>query len=334
MKFSTTVSIALLALAKLIVADSESFGLVVIRSGSPLQYAGVYSEDGKLYFGSSGNGLSAVVTDAGKLKLSDDTYAVVSSDGSVVQGSESDATSGFSVSNGYLAYNGVDGFNAISSGSTYIVSTKSSGSNDLGVAIRATSSSGSTIPDFSPEDSSSTSTVSDDFITGIPAPSSEASTTKDHFITGVPAPNYRNATETFTSYETTVSTITKCFSTGPCYTTEVPITITHHNQTTSTATKTECHSDGPCYTTETPETTTKAPETTIVTKTECDKKGSCYTTEVPETKTKRPETTTLETQSSKPESSTSVIIQTENGAAHLRSAGLGAGILAAAALLI
>ena len=139
--------------------QSESFGLVVIRSGSPLQYAGVYSEDGKLYFGSSGNGLSAVVTDAGKLKLSDDTYAVVSSDGSVVQGSESDATSGFSVSNGYLAYNGVDGFNAISSGSTYIVSTKSSGSNDLGVAIRATSSSGSTIPDFSPEDSSSTSTA-------------------------------------------------------------------------------------------------------------------------------------------------------------------------------
>ena len=157
MKFSTTVSIALLALAKLIVADSESFGLVVIRSGSPLQYAGVYSEDGKLYFGSNGNGLSAVVTGAGKLKLSDNTYAVVSSDGSVVQGSESDATSGFSVSNGYLAYNGVDGFNAISSGSTYIVSTKSSGSNDLGVAIRATSSSGSTIPDFSPEDSSSTS---------------------------------------------------------------------------------------------------------------------------------------------------------------------------------
>lgn len=316
MKFSTTFSIALLALAKLIVADSESFGLVVIRSGSPLQYAGVYSEDGKLYFGSNGNGLSAVVTDAGKLKLSDDTYAVVSSDGSVVQGSESDATSGFSVSNGYLAYNGVDGFNAISSGSTYIVSTKSSGSNDLGVAVRATSSSGSTIPDFSPEDSSSTSTTS------------------DHFITGVPAPNYRNATETFTSYETTVSTITKCFSTGPCYTTEIPITVTHHNQTTSTATKTECHSDGPCYTTETSETTTKAPETTIVTKTECDKKGSCYTTEVPETKTKGPETTTLETQSSKPESSTSVIIQTENGAAHLRSAGLGAGILAAAALLI
>ncbi|SCU92265.1 LAFA_0F09164g1_1 [Lachancea sp. 'fantastica'] len=173
MKFSTATIAAFLACAKMAFADSEKFGFLVIRSGSALQYASVYAQDSKLYFGSTSTSLSAVVTDDGKLQLSDNKYAVVSSDGSLVEGSESDASTGFSISNGYLAHNGTEGFTAISSGSTYVVSTKdSNGSNDLPVAVRAASpSNGSPVADFSPKGSSSSSSSPSS------AASAEASTT-------------------------------------------------------------------------------------------------------------------------------------------------------------
>lgn len=164
MKISKNIAFVLLALSKLIVADSETFGLLTIRSGSDLQYASVYSNDGKLMLGSSSDSLSGTVTDAGKLKLSDDTYAVVDSDGSLIEGSESDASSGFSIEDGYLAYNNVDGFQAIQNGSSYVFST-SSVDGSTGVAIKAVSSGGSSVPDFSPsstsESSSSTSSTAE-----------------------------------------------------------------------------------------------------------------------------------------------------------------------------
>lgn len=161
MKFTTAFTAALLACAKLIAADSEKFGFLVIRSGSSLQYASAYAEDSKLYLGSSSSSLSAVITDDGKLKLSDGTYAVVGSDGAVTEGSESEASDKFSVSDGYLVYDGKNGFVAVPSGSSYLLTTESTDSSSIGVAIRPTAeNSGSAIPDFSPSGSGSSSSAS------------------------------------------------------------------------------------------------------------------------------------------------------------------------------
>lgn len=158
MKFSTTFSVALLALAKLIVADSEQFGLITIRSGSSLQYASVYLDDNKLYLGSGGDSLGGTVTDAGKLKLTDGKYAVVNSDGSIGEGSEDEGTGNFSIKDGYLAYDDKNGFNAISQDSKYLLSV-SSAEGSTGVALKAIGSGSQSVPDFTPSGSSDTTTT-------------------------------------------------------------------------------------------------------------------------------------------------------------------------------
>lgn len=159
MRFSTAFSVALLSFAKLIVADSEQFGLVTIRSGSALQYAGVYSKDGALYFG-SGDSLSGVITDDGKLKFTDNTYAVVGDDGYLTASSdESTASTGFSIKSGYLAYADKNGFYGVLEDSSYKVATKSESSDSLPVAISARGSDGQVVPDFSADGSSSSSSA-------------------------------------------------------------------------------------------------------------------------------------------------------------------------------
>ncbi|CAI4584519.1 CQS_1a_G0031530.mRNA.1.CDS.1 [Saccharomyces cerevisiae] len=159
MKFSTALSVALFALAKMVIADSEEFGLVSIRSGSDLQYLSVYSDNGTLKLGSGSGSFEATITDDGKLKFDDDKYAVVNEDGSFKEGSESDAATGFSIKDGHLNYKSSSGFYAIKDGSSYIFSSKQS-DDATGVAIRPTSKSGSVAADFSPSDSSSSSSAS------------------------------------------------------------------------------------------------------------------------------------------------------------------------------
>lgn len=150
MKLLSAFCITLLTLVKLVIADSESFGLLSIRSGSSLQYAMVYANESKLYVG-SGPALTAVVTDAGKLKFNNNssTFAVVSSDGTVTEGSEADASDKFSIRNGHLIFNNFDGFYAIPQGSLYVFSTRNS-ETAVGIAIRATAPNGQTVPDFPP----------------------------------------------------------------------------------------------------------------------------------------------------------------------------------------
>ncbi|CCD26388.1 uncharacterized protein NDAI_0H02140 [Naumovozyma dairenensis CBS 421] len=154
MQFSTAFYISLLALAKFVIADSASFGMVVIRSGSSLQYASVYAKDGKLAIGQeSGNTFSGVVTDAGKLKLSDNKYAIEQTDGSFNEGSEEEGSTGFSVSSGYLSYKS-SAFYAVGSGSDYTLSIKEA-SGSTPIALSARSADGSVVPDFEPSGSSS-----------------------------------------------------------------------------------------------------------------------------------------------------------------------------------
>ncbi|EJS42970.1 cwp1p [Saccharomyces arboricola H-6] len=159
MKFSTALSVALFALAKMVVADSEEFGLISIRSGSDLQYLSVYSDSGALKLGSGSNSFAATVTDDGKLKFDDGTYAVVNDDGSFKEGSENDAATGFSIKDGNLNYKSSSGFYAVKDDSSYIFSSKQS-DNATGVAIRATSKTGSVVPDFSPDGVASSSSAS------------------------------------------------------------------------------------------------------------------------------------------------------------------------------
>ncbi|AJP39943.1 AHL_G0032680.mRNA.1.CDS.1 [Saccharomyces cerevisiae] len=159
MKFSTTLSVALFTLAKMVIADSEEFGLVSIRSGSDLQYLGVYSDNGTLKLGSSSGSFEATITDDGKLKFNDDKYAVVNEDGSFKEGSESDAATGFSIKDGHLNYKSSSGFYAIKDNSSYIFSSKQS-DDATGIAIRPTGKTGSVVADFSPSDSNSSSSSS------------------------------------------------------------------------------------------------------------------------------------------------------------------------------
>ncbi|KAG0667872.1 hypothetical protein C6P43_004399, partial [Kluyveromyces marxianus] len=180
MKFSAAFTVALLSLAKFIAADSESFGLVSLRSGSSLQFSGVYAKDGALYLGSNQN-YSGVVTDDGKLKFSDNSYAVAGDDGYLTTTTDaSKATTGFAVKNGYLQLNNSEAFYGVQSGSDYKVAVKSEGDNSQSVSLSARSTNGQTVPDFTPGSSgssSSSSSAAPASSSAAPASSSEAAKT-------------------------------------------------------------------------------------------------------------------------------------------------------------
>ncbi|CEP21259.1 unnamed protein product [Cyberlindnera jadinii] len=139
-----------LAMAATAFADSEAFGLVLIRSGASYQNAPVSIMTGKLQADTQTNNyINAKIDDDGKLNLgADGVYAVVQDDGIY---SGSDASTVFSIVDGYLLYNGA-GF---SLDEDYNVLAGTEGPNP--VAIRASLSDGSTAADFTPgkEESSS-----------------------------------------------------------------------------------------------------------------------------------------------------------------------------------
>jgi hypothetical protein len=141
--------LALLSLASLVLADSETFSLLVIRSGSQFQNSGIKLTDNT--FTASGAGtvfVSGVITDDGKFKLEDGSYAVIGTD-DITTGTE--GSSPFSITDGYFSYDGSSGFAISDDG---IVSAGS------GYALSARSSSGARAADFSPSDSSSSASNS------------------------------------------------------------------------------------------------------------------------------------------------------------------------------
>ena len=69
MKFTHQFVLSLIALAKLVMADSQQFGIISIASGSDLQYASAFFDSNNLVVGHQPNNQFAlVVTDDGKLK--------------------------------------------------------------------------------------------------------------------------------------------------------------------------------------------------------------------------------------------------------------------------
>ncbi|KAH3899827.1 Cwp1p SCDLUD_004120 [Saccharomycodes ludwigii] len=212
MKFSVLSSAALfLAFSKFISCDSEQFGLVSIRSGTSLQYASVYVSNGKLYLGSSSASLSGTITDDGLLLLSDSHYATFAADGSLVETTDaSEADKFFSISDGYLAYSGIDGFNAIPEGSAYYLATSTTNGTSSGVipiALKAIGSNGQSVPDFTPAGKSNTTSTA-----------TETSSQETSSSTISTAPIYPNGTATTTKSDesTTVITTTTCSGHSDC----------------------------------------------------------------------------------------------------------------------
>jgi len=160
-----------LALVQKVLADSQSFGIISIHSGSALQYASLFSKDGTLVLGSNQGQFTMIVTDDSKLKLSDNTFAVVQTDGTIKEGSESDATTGFAITQGRLTLDGSSGFYGIEGTGSYTLSTKSA-DGATGVALRTvdtTSPTGAVVSDFAGSSSGSTPSTS------APAPVSSTS---------------------------------------------------------------------------------------------------------------------------------------------------------------
>ncbi|AET38154.1 Cwp1p Ecym_2423 [Eremothecium cymbalariae DBVPG len=204
------------ALLKSVMGDSESFGLLMIHSGSRFQYASVYAEDKDLFVGSSSKSLSGVVTDAGKLLLSDGTYAVVEEDGDVEEGSEQEGSVGFTIVGGHLRYLNQELFSAAPKGNNkFALAYNTSIDGSVDVAVRAQSTNG-TAPDFIPGSTGSNSTTT-------------FSSTASVGTTSVPAPGVNTTVGVHT---TVTKTITSCNDSGKCtkiettYPTTVPVITT------------------------------------------------------------------------------------------------------------
>ncbi|CCH59385.1 hypothetical protein TBLA_0B05570 [Henningerozyma blattae CBS 6284] len=114
MRLNSLVLTAIIAGAEIVWADSMEFGLLAIKSGSSTKYANVYSDNGKLYFGSTDSALTAVVTDSGKLKLSNKKYVIVDRNGLWSETKDfKKASFGFAIQNGCLTYSGKNEFYSV-----------------------------------------------------------------------------------------------------------------------------------------------------------------------------------------------------------------------------
>ncbi|CAL9728530.1 cell wall protein Cwp1p [Monosporozyma unispora] len=125
MKFTTALSLPLLALANIVVADSENFNLMVLQPNSDNSMSFLQDVNSVLNLtdGYSPKA-STVVTDAGALKFSSGKYAVVGSDGKISLGDSSVASTGFAIDGGRLTYKThIDFFRVTNSDSSVIIYT-------------------------------------------------------------------------------------------------------------------------------------------------------------------------------------------------------------------
>ncbi|AEY95790.1 FACR272Cp [Eremothecium gossypii FDAG1] len=148
MKFISSFFLGAAALANVVLADSEEFSFLGVRSASKFHLSAVHAEEGVLKIGGPGQALSGIITDDGKLKLSDGTYAVVKDNGALVECSQENGSSGFSVTDGYLQYVGNSGFFPVSNGDSYDLSVKPVEGSETAIGIRALNNAGAPIPDF------------------------------------------------------------------------------------------------------------------------------------------------------------------------------------------
>lgn len=158
MQFRTILAAALFSFSQLVLADSEEFGIMSLRSTSAAHLLFLKENGDKLEFG-SGDSLTATITDEGKLKFTDGKYAVAQDDGTFKTGSESEGSTGFAISKSYFTFKGSEAFYAIPDGSSFAMSSKSA-DNAISIAVSARSKNGQAIAEYTPSDVSKSNAAS------------------------------------------------------------------------------------------------------------------------------------------------------------------------------
>ena len=158
MKLTSSIVSLLSLLSSTVLADSQTFGLVDRNQNSVLHGNSVGTSNGYVTFFQGENTLVAQITDDGKLMFNNTLYAVHQTDGTFQTGSESSGTTGFSIANQYLAFEGNTLFYGVSLNSTSVLSTVN-GRNGSTVVLTPISTEGNPLVNFTPG-SNSTSTNS------------------------------------------------------------------------------------------------------------------------------------------------------------------------------
>ncbi|AGO10477.1 AaceriABR025Cp [[Ashbya] aceris (nom. inval.)] len=211
MKVFSGAILGLTALAKMVLADSDEFYFLSIRSASMYHMSSVFEDNGALKLGGTqATALKGVVTDDGKLKLSNGHYAVVDDKGAFTAGSEDKASTGFSVKRGYVTYKGSSGFYPVGTSSPYDLSIEAPDASAVSVALRAQSATGgAAVEDFEPKEGA--------------APKEGGATRSgkpEQAATNGTAPDagngngFANVTATVTGHHTVIQTITSCENNG------------------------------------------------------------------------------------------------------------------------
>lgn len=132
MKASSTFSLLTFAA---IASAAQTFSLVTIRSGSDLQYAGVYSQDSKVLLG-SGDSINFRLNDDGTLSDVDTGKKIAANDQKyIVQGDKKDTN--FGILDEHLTYGGKEVFVACpSADNTYQLAVSGFCRNPKGVGLR------------------------------------------------------------------------------------------------------------------------------------------------------------------------------------------------------
>lgn len=162
MKYTPTL-LTLISIAATAVADTDPFGMVNLNQGGDLTNFGVHVDSGILKLSTVNDTKYEIITDDGKLKFTDGSYAVTLGDGSFISGTEPAAATGWSVKEGVVYFKGSSTFygtKVVGNGSnaTYTLST-SEGSDGKEVSFDASSHTSNVIYNF-PETSNTTSSNS------------------------------------------------------------------------------------------------------------------------------------------------------------------------------
>ena len=155
MKLVTPIVSLLSLLTSTVLADSETFGLIDRNQNNILYGATVGTSNGYVTFFNGDNTLVAQITDAGKLKFNNTLYAVHQTDGTFQTGSESAGSTGFSIANEYLAYQGNTLFYGISLNSSSVLSTVN-GRNGSTVVLTPISTNDEPLVNYTPGSNSTT----------------------------------------------------------------------------------------------------------------------------------------------------------------------------------
>lgn len=218
MKF-IAIAAALVSVAQAAIQGNTAFGLVAIRSGSPVHLSSAaLDSNNNLYLGGSSNYFTGFMLPDGRVRVGGvDSWLTIAEDSSLVVGSASPYNFGVDDSN-HLTYNGNSGFLAVLEHNVYQLYANSSAgdSNSYTVALRVDwSSSSSSSAEASASGSSVASTGASSVASTHASTVTSNSIGTNGTITAVPT-----VTATASSSGSRITeTVTICSQDGTCHTT-------------------------------------------------------------------------------------------------------------------